>query len=109
MPLLDLGVVLVATALLVGQCAAQPSIETDGEDLIMTTQGEGKILFRAGSGAAAEIDLAALVARVTDLEQRLKTANSKIAANERGVDACKLAQQAADKDVAKLSKQASPC
>ena len=96
--------VLVA-ALVVGQCAALPSVEADGDDLIMSATNEGKILFRTGSGAD-EIDLAALVARVTDLEQRLTNANSKIAANERGVDACKESQQAADKEVAKVSKQA---
>ena len=54
----------------------------------------GKIVFQAGNNAA--VDLTALVARVTDLEFRLKEANDKIDACELKTDTGSAAQQAAD-------------
>ena len=62
-----------------GAWGAAPAIEATGNDVVVSTPSDGKILFRIGDADA--IDLKKLVDKVADLELRLQVATDNIALN----------------------------
>jgi len=87
-----------------GAWGAAPAIEATGNDVVVSTPSDGKILFRIGDADA--IDLKKLVDKVADLELRLQVATDNIALNSQRQTKGEAALKASDVRGSRVEKQA---